>query len=209
MSRAKREIPHLYVSTTIDLTEALLRLTTENQRRPVTERVLPAVLFIRAVGRACADVPDLNGFWKDGGFVPGAGIHVGCAIALRGGGLVAPALRAVNSKSLAVVAREFTELVNRARTGALKSSELSDATITVTNIGDLGVERIFPIIYPPQVAIVGVGRIVERPWVVRGNIEPRSVVTVSISADHRAVDGRAAGMFLTAVERAVQSPETP
>jgi pyruvate dehydrogenase E2 component (dihydrolipoamide acetyltransferase) len=208
MTRAKREIPHLYLSTTIDLTPALTWLKRENERRPVTERLLPAVLFIKAVGRACTEVPDVNGFWTDHGFAAGSGVHVGCAIALRGGGLVAPALHDVNAKSLVVLAGEFGDLVKRARVGGLRSSEMSDATITVTNLGELGVETAYAIIFPPQVAIVGVGRIVERPWVVDGHVEPRSVVTISVSADHRAVDGRAAGSFLTVVERALLAPDT-
>jgi pyruvate dehydrogenase E2 component (dihydrolipoamide acetyltransferase) len=208
MARSKREVPHVYLSTTIDLTPALTWLTAENGRRSVAERLLPAVLFIKAVGRACAEVPDVNGFWTDHGFAAGSGVHVGCAIALRGGGLVAPALHDVETKSLEVVGREFADLVNRARAGALRSSEMSDATITVTNLGELGVESAYAIIYPPQVAIVGIGRIVERPWVVEGRIEPRSVVTISVSADHRAVDGRGAGVFLTAVERWLQAPAT-
>jgi pyruvate dehydrogenase E2 component (dihydrolipoamide acetyltransferase) len=208
MARAKREIPHLYLSTTIDLTRSLRWLSTENQRRPVTERLLPVVLFIKSVARACVDVPALNGFWTDHGFTSGPGVHIGCAIALRGGGLIAPALHDVDRKALDALAREFGDLVKRARAGGLRSSELSDATITVTNLGDQGVESAYAIIYPPQVAIVGFGRVVERPWVVEGRIEPRSVVTVSVSADHRAADGREAGLFLTAIDRALQAPES-
>jgi pyruvate dehydrogenase E2 component (dihydrolipoamide acetyltransferase) len=208
MARAKREIPHLYLSTTIDLTRSLTWLSAENQRRPVTERLLPVVLFVKAVARACVEVPALNGFWTDRGFVAGSGAHVGCAIALRGGGLVAPAVHDVDRKALAVVGREFGDLVKRARAGGLRSSEMSDATITMTNLGDLGVESAYAIIYPPQVAIVGFGRIVERPWVIDGRIEARSVVTMSISADHRATDGREAGLFLAAIERALQAPDS-
>jgi pyruvate dehydrogenase E2 component (dihydrolipoamide acetyltransferase) len=207
MAHAKREIPHLYLSTTVDLTPSLRWLNTENERRPVTERLLPVVMFIKAVARACADVPAVNGFWTDHGFVQGSGVHVGCAIALRGGGLVAPALHDVSQKSLDILAREFADLVKRARAGTLRSSEMSDATITLTNVGDLGVESAYAIIYPPQVAIIGSGRIVQRPWVVDGRIEPRSVVTVSVSADHRAVDGRGAGLFLTAFDGALQAPD--
>jgi pyruvate dehydrogenase E2 component (dihydrolipoamide acetyltransferase) len=207
MAHAKREIPHLYLSTTVDLTPALTWLTADNERRPVAERVLPVVMFIKAVARACTEVPAVNGFWTDHGYVPGNGVHVGCAIALRGGGLVAPALHDVSQKSLDVLAREFADLVKRTRAGTLRSSEMSDATITLTNLGDLGVESAYAIIYPPQVAIVGIGRIVERPWVVDGRIEPRSVITVSVSADHRAVDGRGAGSFLTAIDRALQAPD--
>lgn len=207
MARAKREIPHLYLSTTVDITPSLTWLGAENQRRPVTERLLPIVLFIKAVARACVDVPALNGFWTEHGFAPGPGVHIGCAIALRGGGLVVPALHDVDQKRLDALAREFGDLVKRARAGGLRSSEMSDATITVTNLGDLGVESAYAIIYPPQVAIIGFGRIVERPWVVAGRIEPRSVVTLSVSADHRATDGREAGLFLTAIDRALQAPE--
>jgi pyruvate dehydrogenase E2 component (dihydrolipoamide acetyltransferase) len=206
MTHAKREIPHLYLSTTIDLSPSLTWLKAENERRSVTDRLLPVVMFVKAVGRACAEVRAVNGFWTDRGFVPGSGVHVGCAIALRGGGLVAPALHDVAEKSLDVLAREFADLVRRSRAGTLRSSEMSDATITVTNLGELGVESAYAIIYPPQVAIVGIGKIVERPWVVDGRIEPRSVVTVSVSADHRAVDGRGAGALLTAIDRALQTP---
>ena len=207
MARAKREIPHLYLSTTIDLTRVLGWIAAENQKRPVTARLLPVVLFIKAVARACAEVPALNGFWTERGFDAGSDVHVGCAIALRGGGLVAPAIHNVTAKTLDVVAHEFGDLVQRARTGGLRSSEMSDATITVTNLGDLGVESAYAIIYPPQVAIVAFGRVVERPWVVAGCIEPRSVVTVSVSADHRATDGRDAGLLLAAIDRALQTPE--
>jgi pyruvate dehydrogenase E2 component (dihydrolipoamide acetyltransferase) len=208
MARAKREIPHLYLSTTVDLTRSLTWLSAENQRRPITERLLPVVLFIKAVARACVEVPALNGFWVDEGFASGPGVHIGCAIALRGGGLVAPALRDVDRKALDALARDFGDLVKRARAGGLRSSEMSDATITLTNLGELGVESAYAIIYPPQVAIVGFGRIVDRPWVVDGRVEPRSVVTVSVSADHRATDGREAGLFLAAIDRALQAPES-
>ena len=86
MARSKREIPHYYLSTTIEMSAALAWLRTENERRPVTERVLSVALLIRAVGLALRDVPELNGHWVDGRFRPGAGIHIGCAISLRGGG---------------------------------------------------------------------------------------------------------------------------
>jgi pyruvate dehydrogenase E2 component (dihydrolipoamide acetyltransferase) len=208
MTRAKREIPHLYLSTAVDLTRSMTWLTAENQRRPVTERLLPVVLFIKAVARACVEVPALNGFWTDRGFTAGAGVHVGCAIALRGGGLVDPALHDVERKTLDVLAREFNDLVTRARAGGLRSSEMSDATITVTNLGDLGADSAYAIIYPPQVAIVAFGRIAERPWVIDGRIEPRTVVSVSVSADHRATDGREAGLLLAAIDRALQAPES-
>jgi pyruvate dehydrogenase E2 component (dihydrolipoamide acetyltransferase) len=98
------------------------------------------------------------------------------------------------------------DVVARARAGTLRSSELADSTITVTSMGDLGAETAFGIIYPPQVAIIAFGRPVQRPWVVEGRVEPRPVMTASVSADHRAVDGRRAGQFLAAIDRWLQSP---
>lgn len=207
MSRSKREIPHLYLSTSIDMSGALAWLTAENERRPVDRRLLPVVLLIKAAARAVVEVPGVNGYWVDGGFKPGEGVHVGCAIALRDGGLVAPAIHDADRKDLDTLMHELTDLVSRARRGTLRSSELADPTITLTNLGDLGVEAAFAVIYPPQVAIVGFGKATQRPWVVDGRVEPRAVVTASVSADHRAVDGRRAGQFLSAIERWLQKAE--
>lgn len=207
MARSKREIPHFYMSTTIDLSRALSWLSTENAARPVTERVLPFALLVKAVARALVEVPEFNGFWIDGRFRPGEAVHVGCAIALRDGGLVAPAIHDVPGKSLTTLMGALRDLVGRARSGSLRSSELADPTITVTNLGDMGVEATFGVIYPPQVAIVGFGRVADRPWVVEGAVVPRSLVTATLSADHRAADGHRGGLFLAAVDRALQTPE--
>jgi pyruvate dehydrogenase E2 component (dihydrolipoamide acetyltransferase) len=207
MSRSKREIPHLYLSTTVDMTTALAWLAAENGKRPVERRLLPIVMLVKAVARAVRDVPEMNGFWRDGAFHAADAVHVGCAIALRDGGLVAPAIHDADRKTVDEVMTDLTDLVARVRRGTLRSSELADPTITVTNLGDLGVETAFAIIYPPQVAIVAFGRVVQRPWVVDGRVEPRSVLTASVSADHRVVDGRRAGQFLTAIEQRLQAPE--
>jgi pyruvate dehydrogenase E2 component (dihydrolipoamide acetyltransferase) len=207
MAKSKREIPHYYLSTTIDMSAALAWLRAENEKRPMTERLLPAVLLIKAVALALRDVPELNGTWVDNGFRRGSGIHVGCAISLRGGGLVAPALHDADRSTLPALMRSFQNLVARARSGQLRSSELADPTITVSNLGDQGVESAFGIIYPPQVAIVGFGRISTRPWVVSERLEARPLATVTLSADHRATDGHRGGMFLTAVDRLLQGPE--
>ncbi len=207
MARSKREIPHYYLSTIIDMSTALAWLRAENEKRAVTERVLPVALLIKAVGLGLREVPELNGHWIDGAFRPGAGIHIGCAVSLRGGGLVAPALHDVDTMDLATLMRRLADLVARARSGSLKSSELSDPTITVTNLGDQGVDAAFGIIYPPQVALVGFGKISERPWVGSAAIEARPLLTATLSADHRATDGHRGGVFLTAVDRLLQTPE--
>jgi pyruvate dehydrogenase E2 component (dihydrolipoamide acetyltransferase) len=206
MARSKREVPHYYLSTMIDLRRALDWLTEVNLRRSVTDRLLPGVLFIKAVALALGEVPELNAVWRGGQPVPSPVVHVGVAISLRSGGLVAPALHDTNHQSLDELMRAFRDLVKRVRAGTLRSSELSDPTITVTSLGDQGVEAVFGIIYPPQVAIVGFGRIVERPWVVDGQVVPRPVVTATLSADHRVTDGHRGGLFLVAVDRLLQEP---
>jgi pyruvate dehydrogenase E2 component (dihydrolipoamide acetyltransferase) len=207
MARSKREIPHYYVAHTIDLHRALAWLAEENARRPVTERLLYGVLLIKAVALALHEVPELNGVWRGDRVEPSAAVHVGVAISLRGGGLIAPALHDADGRPLGALMGALRDLVQRARGGGLRSSELSDATITVTSLGEQGVESVLGIVYPPQVAIVGFGRIVERPWVVDGAVRPRPVVTATLSADHRVSDGHRGGLFLAAVERLLQSPE--
>ncbi len=207
MTRAKREIPHYYLAHTVDMHRALAWLAEENARRPVTDRLLYGVLLLKAVALGLREVVELNAVWRGDRAEPSAAVHVGVAISLRGGGLVAPALHDADRRSLDDLMRAFRDLVQRARTGGLRSSELSDPTITVTSLGEQGVETVFPIVYPPQVAIVGFGRIVERPWVVDGAIVPRPLVTATLSADHRVSDGHRGGLFLAAVERLLQAPE--
>lgn len=207
MSRSKREIPHYYLSESIPMARALDWLQQRNAGLPVTERILPAVLQLKAVARALQRVPQLNGFYRDERFEPSAAVHAGVAIALRGGGLVAPALHDVGSKPLATLMRELADLVQRARAGSLRSSEMSDPTITVTNLGDQGVESVLGVIYPPQVALVGLGTVAPRPWVVDGELRAVSLLTASLAADHRVTDGHQGALFLAALRELLQAPE--
>ena len=207
MSRSKREIPHYYLTADIDMSRAAAWLKDENQKRPVTERLLPIVLLLKAVARALADVPELNGFWVGDAFQPGTGVHLGLALSLRGGGLVAPALHDADKKSLSEIMTGIADLTKRARAGTLRSSEMSDPTITVTSLGDLGVDAVLGVIYPPQVAIVGFGRVADRAWAEGGMLGVRPVVTCSLAADHRASDGHRGARFLNALARYLWEPE--
>lgn len=208
MSRSKREIPHYYLASTVDFGAASTWLGSYNSDRPPAQRLLPAALLIKATALALVEVPQLNGFYENGAVRPGTGIHIGWAISLRGGGLVAPALHDVDRKPLPELMAALRDLVQRARTGGLRSSELTDPTITVTSLGERGADSVLGVIYPPQLAIVGFGRIMERPCVVAGRVEPRPVVNVSLAADHRATDGHIGGQLLAAIEQALQRPET-
>jgi pyruvate dehydrogenase E2 component (dihydrolipoamide acetyltransferase) len=207
MARSKREIPHYYLGNQIDMSKAMSWLTAENLKRPVTERLLYSVMLLKAVALAIHEVPEVNGFWKDGAFVRSEAVHVGVAISIRQGGLIAPAIHDVNQKSLSEIMVNLRDLVKRVRAGTLRSSEIADATITVTSLGEQGVESVFGVIYPPQVALVGFGKIVERPWASGGMVGARPVVMASLSGDHRASDGHRGGLFLAAIERLLQEPE--
>ncbi len=207
MARSKREIPHYYLSTTIDMSRVMAWLTQENLKRTVEDRLVYGVLLLKAVALALRDAPELNSIWMGGTANPVRDIHVGVAISLRGGGLVAPALHNTDRQSLGDLMKNFRDLVQRARAGSLRSSELSDPTITVTSLGEQGVETVFGIIYPPQVALVGFGKVVERPWSTGGQVVSRPLITATLSADHRVSDGHRGGLFLAAVDRKLQEPE--
>lgn len=207
MTRAKREIPHYYLSADIDVSRAEQWLEAENASRPVTERVLFAAVLLKATALALREVPELNGHYVDGAFRAGSGVHLGVAISLRGGGLVAPAIHDVDKLAIVDVMRGLHDLVERARSGSLRSSEMSDPTITVTNLGDQGTDVVFPVIYPPQVAIVGFGRVRERPWAAGGMLGVRPIVSASLAADHRVTDGHRGARFLTALGRLLEEPE--
>jgi len=207
MARSKREIPHYYLSTTIDMSRGLSLLTELNAGLPIERRLLYGVLLLKAVALALREFRELNGFWVNEQYVPSNEIHVGVAISLRGGGLVAPALHNADQKTLDQLMQAFRDLVTRARGGSLRSSELSDPTITVTSLGEQGIETVFPIIYPPQVAVVGFGAVVQRPWFVAGQILPRPVVGATLAGDHRVSDGHRGALFLSSVGRLLQDPD--
>ncbi|MCW3148133.1 2-oxo acid dehydrogenase subunit E2 [Stutzerimonas stutzeri] len=208
MSRSKREIPHYYLSETVAFGAASRWLHAYNAERTPEQRLLASVLLLKAVALALREYPQLNGYWQDNTFQPAKGIHLGVAIALRQGGLIAPALHDVADKPLPQLMTELSDLVQRARSGSLRSSEMSDATLTVTQLGEQGVDSVFGVIYPPQVALVGVGRIVERPWVEAGELCVMPTVVLSLAADHRVSDGHYGARFLAEVRRLLQSPES-
>jgi pyruvate dehydrogenase E2 component (dihydrolipoamide acetyltransferase) len=206
MSRSKREIPHYYLATTVDVTAASDWLAAHNAAVPVTERLLLAVLLVRAVALACRDHPGFSGFYRDGRYEPSPVVHVGVAVALRGGGLVAPAIMDTAGRPLAALMNDFRDLVARARAGRLRASELAAPTVILTSLGEASVETVLPIIQPPQVAIVGAGAVAERAWVVDGRVVPRRVLTLSLGADHRVTDGRLGAHFLARIAALMAEP---
>jgi pyruvate dehydrogenase E2 component (dihydrolipoamide acetyltransferase) len=190
----------------VDFSRSRAWLDQANTERPVSERLLAAVLQLKAVARAALDFPELNGFWIDDRFTAADSVHLGVAIALRGGGLIAPALHDAHTTDLDELMHDLRDLVARTRAGRLRSSEMSDATITVTNLGEQGVHTVFGVIYPPQVGLVGFGKIVERPWAEHGMVGARPTVSLTLSADHRASDGARGAAFLARIDQLLHDP---
>ena len=207
MARSNREIPHYYLETKIDLQHALKFLEAENQKRSVKDRLLSVILLIKAVARALHDVPELNAYWIDDKLQPKEAVHIGFAISLRQGGLVVPAIMDADRKNLDELMQALRDLITRARAGRLRSSEITDGTVTITNLGDLGVETVHGVIYPPQVALIGFGRVIESPWAENGMLGIRPVVSATLAGDHRATDGHRGAQFLTALNQHLQEPE--
>jgi pyruvate dehydrogenase E2 component (dihydrolipoamide acetyltransferase) len=207
MSIANRDIPHYYLDFDVDMTEALTWMASHNEHLDVAQRIVPAALLIKATAKAAAAVPKLNGFWSDGVFQPAAEVNVAVAISLRQGGLVTPVIGAADQLSVDQTMDALRERVAGARSGSLRSSWMDGGTITVTNVGDHGADRVHGVIFPPQVALVGFGRIRERPMVYNGLVAPRSVVVASLSADHRATDGATGSRLLTRLNAYLQKPE--
>jgi pyruvate dehydrogenase E2 component (dihydrolipoamide acetyltransferase) len=207
MSRSNREIPHYYLETEIDMTAPLQWLEAENVKKPIRERILPAAVLLKAVALALRDVPELNGYWLDDHLQIKKGIHIGFVLALRQGGLLTPAMHDVDAMPLHQVMQTMADLIERGRNGRLRSSEMTDATISVTNLGDRGVKTAFGVIYPPQVALIAFGRIMERPWVEQGLVVTRRCLTATLAGDHRATDGHTGALYLEALNRHLQQPE--
>jgi pyruvate dehydrogenase E2 component (dihydrolipoamide acetyltransferase) len=207
MERSKREIPHYYLQREIDVSRALTWMEEQNRRRGVDERLLPSALLIAAVAKAVAKTPVVNGFWTGNRFQMETAVHLGVAISLHGGGLVAPALHDADRRGLDELMAALRDLVERARAGRLRSSEMSDSTITVTNLGETGADLVHGVIFPPQVALVGLGAVRLRPWATDGMVGPQSVVCATLAADHRVSDGHTGSGFLSLIDRLLQKPE--
>ncbi|AEV98632.1 branched-chain alpha-keto acid dehydrogenase subunit E2 [Niastella koreensis] len=206
MSKSNREIPHYYLQQKIDMRRALTWLSEANKLRNVKQRLLPVVLLVKSVAAALVAVPQLNGFWENG-FQQMNEINIGFAISLRSGGVMIPAIRNADKKSLDELMAALNDIIPRARAMKLRSSELSSSTITITSLGEANAELVYGVIYPPQVALVGFGSIIEQPWAEQGMLDVRPVITATVAADHRATDGTTGSRLLMHINNQLQKPE--
>lgn len=208
MERSKKEIPHYYLKTELNAAGLMEQLQRVNTGRSAVDQVLAIAVIVRAVALAACKIPSVNGFWQEGRFQAATSVNVGLAVSLKGGGLIAPALMDCDRKTVQQIQTEILDLVARARRGKLRGSEMTSATLTVTNLGDQGVDEVYGVIYPPQVALVGVGTIRQRPWARGEFLGIQPVLTLTLSADHRASDGHTGGNFLKEIQRCLEHPES-
>ena len=208
MTRANAEIPHYFLQRDVDVTALLDHLGDRNAELALSDRILPAAAFVRAVALAAARYPEFNGHWRDGRFHHADAVNVAVAVSLRGGGLVTPQVQDADELDLSATMARLRELTTAARSGVVRSEAVhASASITVTNLGDRGADLVHGVISPPEAALVGFGRILERPWVVDGEVLARHVVTVTLAADHRATDGAAGSRFLAHIAQQLEHPE--
>ncbi|RTR38949.1 2-oxo acid dehydrogenase subunit E2 [Shewanella canadensis] len=207
MTKSKNEIPHFYQSLDIELGNAQEWLKKTNEYRSPDQHILLLALLLKAAAKALTKYPDLNGFYENNQFVHAEEIHIGNVISLRQGGLVVPAIHHVDKLSVDETMQAIRDISARGRNGHLRSSELTDATITITNMGERGTDTVFAVIYPPQVAIIGFGKIREKLQLVEGDLVNCDVMSVCLSADHRVIDGMLGAKFLNALSKQLQKPE--
>ena len=198
MAQSKREIPHYYLTTVVDMTPAKRSL---GSAAPIASPVKISItdLVVWACAVALRDLPQVNATWQDDAIVQRGEVNIGVAVALENGDLVVPVVRGADTKQLSELSQEIRALADKARGGNLELKDLEKATFTVSSLGMFGVEEFHPIINPPQSAILGVGAIGKQLQLVEGGIEQREVMRISLSADHRVFSGATAAMFLNAV----------
>lgn len=207
VSKSNKEIPHYYLEKKIDMTKALTWLRESNSKRPIQKRLLPAALIIKATAKSLVDFPNLNAIW-DNGVQPKKEINIGFVVSLRNGGVIVPTIRNANLKSIDEIMEALNDIIPRARAMKLRSSDLTDSTITITSLGEGGADTVFGVIYPPQVAIVGFGGSSQQAVVDNGMLGIRSVFTATLAGDHRVTDGLTGSDFLSTLNNYLQNPES-
>jgi pyruvate dehydrogenase E2 component (dihydrolipoamide acetyltransferase) len=205
MVESKSKAPHFYVSTEIEMEAVTAANDALNAQQPAEARVTLTAWLVRAIAQSLAAYPALNAVWNGETLEQVDAINVGIAVAIPDG-LIAPALLDCGTKDLATISSELRDLVARTKAGKLKPAEFSDATFTLSNLGAFPVTQFTAIVTPPQVAILATGKSESRAVVRDGAIVARQMLTATLSADHRAVDGALVAAFLGDLKARLESP---
>ena len=207
MSQSKQEKPHFYLTAEYDLSQVMVvreQLVAECETERGV-RVTYTDFLVKACGLALARYARVNAWYRDGKVQANAHVNVGLAVA-REQGLVVPVIRDADRKDLFAIGRDRAELARKAREDHLSMADLEGGTFTVSNLGMMGIKRFAPIINPPEACILGVGEIKQRPVVKDGQIGAAPLMEVTLSCDHRVVDGYLGAQFLQELRRYLEKP---
>ena len=205
MTDSKQQAPHFYESIEIEMDALLAALAIHNEGREKERRATVTAALVRALAATLTGHPAFNAVWDGDELEQVDAVNLGIAVDLPDG-LIAPALLGCERLDLDATADALRDLVARARARRLRAAELSEGTFTLSNLGASPIDSFTAIVVPPQVAILATARAAERPVVREGAITVRRMMTVTLSADHRAVDGAAAARFLADLKSAIEAP---
>jgi pyruvate dehydrogenase E2 component (dihydrolipoamide acetyltransferase) len=203
--QSKQSVPHFYLNVTCDVTQLLDARARLNARGAPAWKLSVNDFIIKALALSLRDVPDANVTWTESGMLRHRTSDVSVAVAIEGG-LFTPVIRAAETKSLSAISREMKDLAARARTGKLLPSEYQGGTASISNLGMYGIEEFAAIINPPQATILAVGAVIEHPVVRDGTIVIAPQMKLTLSCDHRAVDGAVGARLLSALKAYLEEP---
>ena len=207
MAASKREIPHFYVTVEIDMEEAVKLKSSLEQSELFDQDITYNDIIVKGTALALGRYPRMNSSYENDGITIRPQINIGVAVAVEDG-LIVPVIRDCERLSLPEIARKSHLLVGKAARGGFTTDELSGATFTISNMGMLGIEHFAAVINPPQAAILAVSAIKDRPVVRDGKLAVGKTMMVTLSCDHRIVDGVVAGRFLQELKRFLENPAT-
>ena len=203
-TRAWQEVPHFFLSRDVEASR-LESWRNAARRKPGGEKISHTDLLVKVCAEALRRHPRLNASWREGAIVPGSGVNVAIAVAVDDG-LVAPVVHRADTLDLPAISARRREIADAARAGRLRPTDVQGGTFTISNLGMYGVDAFQAIVNSPQAAILAVGRIVERPWALNGEVVVRPVLTLTASFDHRVVDGARGAEFLDTLASLIEEP---
>ena len=203
---SKRNIPHFYLTLDCNVTELLaFREKTNQALLSLNKKISINDLVVRAAALALQDFPGLNASWQEGQIIQNSSVDLSVAVALQEG-LITPIVKEANNKSLTALSDEIKQLAIKAKENRLKPEEFQGGGLTVSNLGAYGIDQFFAIINPPQAAIVAVGSVIKKPIVLGDLVVIGDMMTISLSCDHRLVDGALAASFLSKIKLYLEKP---
>ena len=211
MTEARQTVPTFYLTVECQIDELMALREQVNASAPQKEgkpvwKVSVNDMVIKALGQALAEVPDANVSWTETVMLKHKHADVGVAVALPGNGLITPIIRAVETKSLSTIAKEMKDFAARAKDRKLKPEEYQGGTTAVSNLGMFGIKDFTAVINPPHSTILAVGGGEKKPVVKGGEIKIATVMSITLSCDHRSVDGALGATLISAVKRLIEKP---